>query len=117
MRAVNRFVDMSGIAVGLACALLLVPPFSHAAGCSPAAMVTGWQDVTVHSGGLDRKVPVYIPASAAGRSDIPLVFDLHGSGGNGRQQARHSGLTVQADRHGFVLANPNGGIADPASPT
>lgn len=113
----NRLFNMSGIAVGLAGALLLAPSFSHAAEvCSRPATVSGWQDVTVHSGGLKREVPVYIPASAAGRSDIPLVFDLHGSGGNGRQQARHSGLTAQADRHGFLLANPNGGIADPNSP-
>jgi len=108
---------MNRIALGLACALLLVPSFGHAAGCTLPGTGPGWQVVTVHSGGLDRKVPVYIPASAAGRSDIPLVFDLHGSGGNGRQQALHSGLTAQADRHGFILANPNGGISDPDSPT
>jgi polyhydroxybutyrate depolymerase len=115
---VNRFFRMGGIAVGLASALLLLPNFSRAAaGCSIPAAARGWQVVTVHSGGVNRNVPVYIPASAAGRSDIPLVFDLHGSGGNGRQQALHSGLTTQADRHGFILANPNGGIADPDSPT
>ena len=118
MRALNRLFDMSGIAVGLACALLLVPSFSHAAAvCTLPGTGLGWQVVTVHSDGLNRKVPLYIPASAAGRSDIPLVFDLHGSGGNGRQQALHSGLTAQADRHGFILANPNGGISDPDSPT
>jgi polyhydroxybutyrate depolymerase len=118
VRALNRVVNMSGIAAGLACALLLAPSFSRAAaGCSLPGTAPGWQVVTVHSGSLDRKVPVYIPASAAGRSDIPLVFDLHGSGGNGRQQALHSGLTAQADRHAFLLANPNGGIADPDSPT
>jgi polyhydroxybutyrate depolymerase len=117
VRAPNRFFNMSGTAVGLACALLVVPSLSHAVACALPATVPGWQDVTVHSGGLDRKVPLYIPASAVGRSDIPLVFDLHGSGGNGRQQALRSGLTTQADRHGFLLANPNGGIADPNSPT
>ncbi len=118
MRALNRFCSMGGIAMGLACALQLVPSVSPAAaGCSLAATVPGWQVVTVHSGGLDRKVPLYKPASAAGHSDIPLVFDLHGSGGNGRQQALRSGLTAQADRHGFLLANPDGGIADPAAPT
>jgi polyhydroxybutyrate depolymerase len=118
MRALKRFLERRGIPAGLACALLLVPSFSYAAvGCSLAAAVPGWQVVTVRSGGLNRTVPVYIPASAAGRSDIPLVFDLHGSGGNGRQQALHSGLTAQADQRGFLLANPNGGIADPDSPT
>jgi polyhydroxybutyrate depolymerase len=118
VRAVNQFFNTSGIAVGLACALLFVPSFSRAAaGCALSVTAPGWQVVTVHSGGLNRKVPLYVPAAAAGHSDIPLVFDLHGSGGNGRQQALNSGLTAQADRHGFLLANPNGGIADPDSPT
>jgi polyhydroxybutyrate depolymerase len=114
--ALSRLVDLGGIARSLACVVLLVAPsFCHAAaGCATAP---GWQVVTVHSGGLDREVPLYIPASAAGQSDLALVFDLHGSGGNGRQQALHSGLTAQADRHGFLLANPNGGIPDPDSPT
>jgi polyhydroxybutyrate depolymerase len=119
VRAVNRLFNVSGIALGMACALLLVPSFSHAAttGCSLPAGAPGWQVVTVQSGGLNRRVPLYIPASAAGRSDNPLVFDLHGSGSNGRQQALNSGLTAQADRHGFLVANPDGGIADPGSPT
>jgi polyhydroxybutyrate depolymerase len=117
VQIVNRLRNCSRIAAGLACVLLLMPSFSRAAGCALAGTVSGWQVVTVYSGGLSRKVPLYIPASAAGRSAIPLVFDLHGSGGNGRQQALNSGLTAQADRHGFLLANPNGGIADPDSPT
>jgi polyhydroxybutyrate depolymerase len=116
VRVLNRFFNMSGVAVGLAGALLLVPSVSPAAGCS-LGMVPGWQVVTVHSGSLDRQVPLYVPAAVAGHTVIPLVFDLHGSGGNGRQQALRSGLTAQADRHGFLLANPNGGIADPNSPT
>jgi polyhydroxybutyrate depolymerase len=117
VRALDRVLEIAGIPMALACSLLLVPSFSYAEGCPLQGRVSGWQVVTVHSGGLDRKVPLYIPASAAGRSDIPLVFDLHGSGGNGRQQALHSGLTAQSDRYGFLLANPDGGIADPASPT
>jgi polyhydroxybutyrate depolymerase len=118
VRTLKRFFNMSGIAVVLACAFLSMPSFGHAAAdCTTPAMARGWQVVTVHSGGLNRDVPLYIPASAAGRSDIPLVFDLHGSGRNGRQQALRSGLTALADRHGFLLANPNGGIADPDSPT
>ena len=119
MTRVNpTWVSMSGIAAVLTGVLLLAPSFTHAAaGCDRPGAVPGWQVVTVNSGGLDRKVAVYMPASAAGRAGIPLVFDLHGSGGNGRQQALYSGLTAQADRHGFLVANPDGGIADPDSPT
>jgi polyhydroxybutyrate depolymerase len=117
VRALDRFLEIAAVPIGLACSLLLAPSLSYAAGCPVHPAVSGWQVVTVHSGGLDRKVPLYMPASATGQSDTPLVFDLHGSGGNGRQQALHSGLTAQADRYGFLLANPDGGIADPASPT
>lgn len=109
---------MSGSAVGLTCALLLVPLVSHAAAsCSAPHRPVGWQVVEVHSGGLNRKVPLYVPESAVGRTAVALVFDLHGSGGNGPEQAVHSGLTAQADNHGFLLANPDGGIADPGNPT
>ena len=111
--AVTRL--LSALAVGLACTLFLAPSLTRAAeGC--ALHGPGWETVTVHSGSADRKMRVYVPASAAGRSGLPLVFDLHGSGGNGERQALHSGLAAQADRHGFLVANPDGGIADPASP-
>jgi len=101
----------------LAWVLMTASSICHAgASCSVPATAPGWQIVPVRSGGLNRDVPLYVPASAVGHSDLPLVFDLHGSGGNGPQQALHSGLTAQADRHGFILANPNGGISDPGSP-
>jgi polyhydroxybutyrate depolymerase len=96
---------------------LLLPLLAHAdANCTSSIAKTGWQDFTVQSGGRDRKVPLYVPASAVGRAHLPLVIDLHGSGGNGRQQAANSGLSRQADAHGFLLANPDGGIADPRNP-
>lgn len=105
-------------AVGVAFALMLVPPISGAASsCSGAGRHPGWQTVQVRSGGENRELLLYTPASASGRSDVALVFDLHGSGGNGREQALHSGLAAQADSHGFLLANPNGGIAAPDNPT
>ena len=95
-----------------------MPSLGRAAeGCHLPVLSPGWQMVSVQSSGLDRKVRLYVPATAITRSDLPLVFDLHGSGGNGRSQALHSGLATQADRHGFLLANPDGGIADPSDPT
>ena len=101
------------VTVAFAFASLLVPSLSHAAeGCITSALGRGWQVVVVHSGGLNREVPLYVPASAGDGSRIPLIFDLHGSGGNGRRQAQNSGLAALADRHKFLVANPNGGIAD-----
>src|SRR5690242_16343320 len=80
------------------------PALSQAAGvCSSPPMESGWHTITVHTGDRDRQVPLYVPASGAGRSQLALVFDLHGSGGSGRQQATHSGLPTQADRHSFLV--------------
>src|SRR5690349_19863058 len=122
MRAANGVINASVISIVLACVFGLEPSFAHSAdshsvgGCATEALHPGWQTVSVNSGAAARKVSVYLPAAAIGRTGRSLVFDLHGSGGNGRIQAQHSGLTVQADLHGFVLANPDGGIADPARP-
>ena len=117
MRPITQFCSLTGASIALVGVLLGAPSIGYAAAnCTLPAITAGWQTVTVISGGLNRAVPLYKPSSAAGRSNLPLVFDLHGSGGNGREQARQSGLIAQADRHGFVLANPNGGIADPDNP-
>ena len=98
-------------------AILLVPALGRAGGaCTPGSVGSGWRTVTVRSGGLAREVALYVPAAALGRSHLPLVFDLHGSVENARLQALNSRLSMQADRHGFLLANPEGGIHDPASP-
>jgi len=123
MRAANSVINASVIGFVIASAIGLSPCVARAtdapsAGrCAAVALRPGWQIVSVRSGAVDRKVSVYMPASAIGHSGTSLVFDLHGSGSNGRSQAQHSGLTAQADRHGFVLANPDGGIPDPARPT
>ena len=94
------------------------PALTHAAdACTSASIESGWHTFTVRTGGRERQVPVYVPASGAGRSRLPLVFDLHGSGGSGLQQAAHSGLPAEADRHAFLVASPDGGISDPAHPT
>lgn len=50
------------------------------------------------------------PARAA--SDMmPLVVLLHGSTSDGEHMLRESGLARTADRHGFLVVAPNGGIA------
>src|SRR5450755_3897711 len=81
------------------------------AGCAVAAPATGWQTIAVRSRGMVRSLPVYLPRAAQTGRKLPLVFDLHGSGGNGAAQAVTSGLSAAAERHGFLVANPDGGIS------
>ncbi|WP_184059783.1 alpha/beta hydrolase family esterase [Sphingomonas aerophila] len=52
---------------------------------------------------------VHLPAAHVTQS-LPLVILLHGSTGNGAEMLRDSHLADTADRHGFVVVAPDGGI-------
>lgn len=56
------------------------------------------------SGGLTRTYRLFVPPSAAGRAQLPLVLDLHGSGGSASGQAKTSGFEALAAREGFAVA-------------
>jgi polyhydroxybutyrate depolymerase len=61
-------------------------------------------------------VLLFVPEQASALRQLPLVIDLHGSGSNGEGQARVSRLADVGAKHGFVVANPSGGIVWPESP-
>lgn len=99
---------MRGLTMRLATLILaaFLAPSAHAAGCIlPAAGTTE----RVAIGGTGRVMLVHVPRGFAG--DAPLVFLLHGSGGTGTDILADSGLAATADRHGFLLVAPDGGIA------
>lgn len=56
---------------------------------------------------LGDAVAMHVPA---GEGPRPLVLVLHGSTSSGAAALRGSGLTATADRHGFVVVAPDGGI-------
>src|SRR6185295_17506548 len=74
------------------------PPVATAAGRSVHASV---------SGGSSRRWLLYLPG-AAGSGPLPLVFNLHGSGGTPEDQLQLSGLEALAESQGFVLEAPEG---------
>ena len=82
-------------------------PTAQAAGC-----VVGkpGETMRITVPGTDRSLLIHMPA---GRSDrpAPLVFLFHGSGGNGKGVLDRSKLAATADRYGFIVAAPDGGIA------
>ena len=47
---------------------------------------------------------MFVPPGYDGRARLPLVLDLHGSGGNAAGQARNSGFETVAGREGFAVA-------------
>lgn len=57
------------------------------------------------SGGRTRSYRLFVPAAVAGRAQLPLVLDLHGSGGNAAGQAKTSGMEALAAREGFAVAS------------
>ena len=87
------------------CALLALPSFARAqapATCTLTPVAGEMRELT--SGGRARTYRLFVPPAAAGRTRLPLVFDLHGSGGNAAGQARTSGFEMLAAREGFVVA-------------
>ncbi|MCD2323574.1 prolyl oligopeptidase family serine peptidase [Sphingomonas sp. IC-56] len=94
----------------LACAALLFAtvsaPSARAAQCLGIAPGTS---ARVAVGTTGRAMLIHVPHGYTGRA--PLVLLLHGSTGTGAQMLAESRLAETADRHGFVVAAPDGGIA------
>ena len=92
---------------------VVAPMLAHGrapAGCATEALGAGNQSIAVSSSGLSRSVLLYVPAAATTGRAVPLIIDLHGSGGNGEEQARTTRLSELAAKDGFVVANPSGGV-------
>ncbi|AQR74364.1 PHB depolymerase family esterase [Sphingomonas sp. LM7] len=76
-----------------------------AAACTLGAPGTTQRVTIGHTG---RSLLLHVPAGLKGRA--PLVFALHGSGGDGAAILAGSKLEATSDAHGFVLAAPDAGI-------
>jgi polyhydroxybutyrate depolymerase len=63
---------------------------------------------TIQIGGLDRTYVLHAPSSARKPDTAPLVVVLHGGGGNADAIARQTRFSVEASKHGFAVAYPNG---------
>jgi polyhydroxybutyrate depolymerase len=74
------------------------PPcnLSHAPGIMEQQLVSGQRP---------RSYRLFVPPGYDGRTAIPLVLDLHGSGGTSAGQARNSGFEELAGREGFAVAS------------
>jgi polyhydroxybutyrate depolymerase len=73
------------------------------AACSIAA-AGGVMPQTLTSGGRDRSYRLFVPPSYDGHKPLPLVLDLHGSGGSAAGQAETSRFEALAAREGFLVA-------------
>jgi len=106
-RISNRWTDARAVAAALLTWLGWVPAVHAAARCPIAFPGTTSEQVVR---GSDRSLTVRWPAGYDPARPAPLVVLLHGSGGTGRDMLDQSRLGEAADRHGFVVAAPDGGI-------
>jgi polyhydroxybutyrate depolymerase len=74
-----------------------------ASSCDLAA-APGVAEQRLTSGGRERSFRLFVPASYDGRKPLPLVLDLHGSGGTSTGQAGTSRFEALAQREGFLVA-------------
>ncbi len=58
--------------------------------------------------GISRTYLFHLPPDYNGESPVPLVFVLHGAGGNAEIIAGTSGMNDIADKNGFITVYPNG---------
>ena len=69
---------------------------------------------TINVDGKTREYWFYVPASVAGKTNVPVVFSLHGRGGTGNPNAANSSIydkptfTSLADKEGFIVVYPQG---------
>ncbi|MEO6281150.1 PHB depolymerase family esterase [Roseateles sp.] len=56
------------------------------------------------SGGRKRSYRLFVPPSVAAGTRLPLVFDLHGTGGNAAGHAKTTAFEALAAREGFAVA-------------
>lgn len=58
--------------------------------------------------GRDRQYYLYIPQGGHGRGPFPLVFVLHGGGGQALKIMQKTRMNELAAEHGFIVVYPNG---------
>jgi polyhydroxybutyrate depolymerase len=63
--------------------------------------------------GVRRSYYVHVPAEHFGTAPLPVVIGLHGAFSTARKFERESGLSLLADREGFIVVYPQGiGLGD-----
>ena len=85
------------------------------AACS-RPLPAGSQTVPLVVDGRSRPFLLHVPSGYNGRTPLPLLLNLHFSGGDGAAQMSATGLQATADAGGFLVAAPTGGaIAAPGA--
>ena len=98
------------VRIVMALSMVLGATAAHAQGAAPSAQacsLTHAPGVAMQqlvSGQRQRTYRLFVPPGYDGRQRLPLVLDLHGSGGNAAGQARNSGLETIGATERFIVA-------------
>jgi polyhydroxybutyrate depolymerase len=65
--------------------------------------------ITILEGKTPRTALVYIPNSYSSAKTVALILNFHGLGSTGPEQETLTGMSILADKEGFLVAYPNGG--------
>lgn len=67
------------------------------------------EERTITVDGKERRYWLYVPASVAGKTDVPVVFSLHGRGNNDKPEDTGKPIfTSLANKEGFIVVYPQG---------
>ena len=92
-------------------ALAVVPPGTSAAGpCGAPA--NGNTTISLRQGSVKRTALVHVPSSYSGKSPVPLVLNLHGSGSTADQQRLFTAMDRTANADGFAVVYPQAAIPE-----
>jgi polyhydroxybutyrate depolymerase len=75
--------------------------------CTQNTLRPGNTNETIQQGGTSRTYIIHVPMSYTGKTPVPLVIDLHGSGANAQNQMGTSGWLAKSDATGFIVIYPN----------
>jgi polyhydroxybutyrate depolymerase len=93
-------------ALALAITALLATGLPESSAAERARPARADRQTLVHDG-VERSYVVRVPGNLA-RGEVPLVLVLHGGGGNADNAEHMTGFTALAQRHGFIVAYPEG---------
>lgn len=93
LAACARFQNRSGTSIA---------PTSKSAG------QTGPMEGTLKVNGAARHYRLYVPTGYSGDQDVALILNFHGFGANSLDEEELSGMSLKAEKAGFIVAYPDG---------
>ena len=75
--------------------------------CTEGTLRAGNTNVTIQHAGAARNYILHVPPGYTGRTRVPLVIEMHGSGQSATAQSMATFWNRKADTEGFILIYPN----------